>query len=207
MKRFKTTIAVILTFTMILTGGASLSLLAVSAETGSDGADKKTVQSEDVSDPSSADADKGEDEDAQSSADTVDNSSESAEQSSDAENEDPAPEKRVIKAKLVKEPLYLDDEQKVMSDAYRNVSWFWSELTGRDPAVTNDDLGMTVKVKGVLPEGVTAEVHYISDDDAVTLTEQGLCSFELQLFDEDGNEYIPDVPVTVSVKGKAIEKE
>ena len=207
MKKFKTTIAVILTFTMILTGGASLSLLAVSAETGSDGADKKTVQSEDVSDPSSADADKGEGEDDQSSADTVDNSSESAEQSSDAENEDPAPEKRVIKAKLVKEPLYVDDEQKVMSDAYRNVSWFWSELTGRDPAVTNDDLGMTVKVKGVMPEGVTAEVHYISDDDAVTLTEQGLCSFELQLFDEEGNEYIPDGPVTVSVKGKAIEKE
>lgn len=114
---------------------------------------------------------------------------------------------RNIKADVVAESLYKDKQKKQKTEAYSIVSRFWKALTGRKAVASEDDMDLKVTVSGKLPESVTARCTLIPMEDQAVFTEQGLFSLELTLLDENGDPFIPEEAVKVTVRGKALKQE
>ena len=119
-------------------------------------------------------------------------------------------ELREIRAKTVKEDLYKNQSDRKEDDrapGYNAVTKLWKALTDRRVDSEEDKLDVDVTVRGMLPEGVTAEAEYITLNENSIYTEQGLFSLDITLYDKDGKEYIPEEPVEVIVKSSALKNE
>lgn len=119
-----------------------------------------------------------------------------------------------IKAETVREHLYEKEpvikdgkEVKVKTKARKYVERFWDAFAGRDADLSKYEMDLKVTVSGKLPEDTTAQVRYFIPDNQDTYIEQGMCYFELTLYDANGEVYIPEDPVTVTIGGKDIVRE
>ena len=119
-----------------------------------------------------------------------------------------------IKADIVREHLYEKEpvikdgkKVKVKTKARKYVERFWDAFAGRDADLSKYEMDLDVTVSGKLPEGTTAQVRYFIPDNQNIFTEQGMCYFDLTLYDADGEVYIPEDPVTISFGGKDIVRE
>ncbi len=116
-------------------------------------------------------------------------------------------ELREVKAELVPEVLYDSKEdwkEDKKSVPYRKLVKFWKSLTGRKIESETSEQGFDVTVKGMLPEEIKAECRYITMDEGSTFTEQGAAGLEIVLYDKDGNLYVPEEPVEVTIGGREV---
>lgn len=154
--------------------------------------------------------------------DAVPASKEEAKESKDAapvvtkpENKDsdtkiPEVTDRTIKADAKEAELYVkgSDGKKKRSDDLKAALRFWYALMEREALLPDDDSGtdrpVEVTVEGKLPEDVSAKIKYIEFEEGGVYSEPAIASFELVLLDGEGNDYIPDDPVTVIVSGDRV---
>ena len=120
---------------------------------------------------------------------------------------------RDIKAEVQEDVLYETvNNKKKDSEALERVNAFISALTGGKTELSEDsgnkrEAPVAVTVSGELPEDVTAEASYIEfakPDKDDTSAENVLYAVDITLRDADGNVYIPESKLTVSIEGSSI---
>lgn len=224
MKRLNKLISVMLAILMVLSCSIDLSMLAVYADEtpakaeesvdSGDAADSEKDAAESETEEKS-ETDKGDPEkpaNDNTASDKKENpGADSGKQDTDQKSGDSSAKagihEREIKARLVKEDLYLDDQAKKKTEANIGLTNFWKSLTGRILDLQGENTDVTVTVKGKLPDGVTAECRYIVLDEADEPVEQGLADLTVILYDKNGKLYVPEDDLEISVKGKLIRDE
>ena len=111
----------------------------------------------------------------------------------------------------VRASAYEKDENRGRKEpeALKGAKAFWYKLSGREISLakSSDKDELKVTVEGKLPEDVTAEAKFLAfDEDKVYKAgdEAALFALELRLKDKDGNNYVPEEPVTVRIAGDRI---
>lgn len=189
------------------TGSAKGETTAPASNTDS-GSKSNTVSAPESNDKSSTDTktdktDKTEPVSTDRSEDT-----DAANDASDAQKEEASVSERVLTVEAKSEAAFEKDSEgnKKETAASKAARYFWKALTGRvvSHEKESDDGAYTVVIKGKLPEDVKAEAKYIEFDDADAYDKYGESAFfalNLTLTDADGNNYIPEEPLDITVSG------
>ena len=112
--------------------------------------------------------------------------------------------KQIIDVQMSPARLYKDSG--APTKQLKTVNELWQWMFGRDaePDTDPSSSAVYVKVKGELPEDVTAKADYILFDEDESYPETAVASIDVSFVHADGSEYIPTAPLTVSVTGHAI---
>ncbi|GEM_PF-6424072 len=110
-------------------------------------------------------------------------------------------------------PLRLYEHDDVPTSELDTANQLWQWLYGRDPKPDPNPspAAINVKIKGNLPEDVTAQAGYIlfddkKDEEGNDYPETAIASVDVSFVRSDGSEYIPVSDLKVTVSGQAVEE-
>lgn len=118
---------------------------------------------------------------------------------------------KTLELQMTPQRLYEHDNVPTSELDTANQLWQW--LYGRDPKPDPNPspAAINVKIKGNLPEDVTAQAGYIlfddkKDEEGNDYPETAIASVDVSFVRSDGSEYIPVSDLKVTVSGQAVEE-
>lgn len=118
---------------------------------------------------------------------------------------------KTLELQMIPQRLYEHDDVPTQELDTANKLWQW--LYGRDPKPDTNPSpsAINVKIKGNLPEDVTAQAGYIlfddkKDEEGSNYPETAIASVDVSFAHSDGSEYIPESDLKVTVSGQAIDE-
>ena len=118
---------------------------------------------------------------------------------------------KTLELQMTPQRLYEHDDVPTSELDTANQLWQW--LYGRDPKPDPNPspAAINVKIKGNLPEDVTAQAGYIlfddkKDEEGNDYPETAIASVDVSFVRSDGSEYIPVSDLKVTVSGQAVEE-